>query len=413
MGHRVPRRVLPFRVVLVAAFAAAVPASACAPTADQDAAASEGAASKAALEPLDDGDFTATISKDFLQQTHALPPAVFETKWKASRSDSALMFFRAYPGGYHKDFAANLKGSARSKIPAGTGLCFGDPHPDNFGFLKFDSNVLYGFNDLDDSGTCPVALDALRYVTAVSLYFGDKDLVESVAKRYVEVLTGSVKDTDVVKDWRKLRDDHAPNFGDRRADKLDELMKGDALLLGENLSSPTAAERTAITDIVTRTQPGTTVLDVATVQRDGGGSGGLARYWALVSHGSSRTLLELKEAAKPGVDFGIDARPVAFNARLADLKQQFWGVSSEKDYVYVTTLGKTFLVRDRLAKASLALEDLKKKDLEDVLQTQAEILGLLHKRTLHVSSDQEGKALRGWLEDSSKVVASRWKKAFK
>src|SRR5262249_59112239 len=115
-----------------------------------------------------------------------------------------MIVFRVYHAAYHKDFAVNLRTEARAKIPAARGLCVGDAHPDNFGFLKFDTTMLYAFNDLDDSGHCPVALDALRYITAVRLFF-DKDLAETAAKRYVKVLKGEISEADAHQDVDKIR----------------------------------------------------------------------------------------------------------------------------------------------------------------------------------------------------------------
>lgn len=372
----------------------------------------EGALTGAATQPLAAEDFTAELSRGFIEGTHSLSKEVFDTKWKASRSESALMFFRAYPGAYHKDFAANLKPAAKAKIPMAKGLCLGDAHPDNFGFLRLDSKVIYNFNDLDDSGHCVLALDALRYVAAVRLYF-DADLAKTAAKRYLSVLSGERTEPEAKKEISDLRDELKPDFAERRNDKLEALVTDDALEVTEGMKAVSAANRTKLMDAAKSAIPGVTPLDVVEVEREGGGSGGLTRYWVLVRRGGSRTLLELKEAATPGVDFGIDAKPIGRASRLSLLKREIWGVPTDKDYVYVDVLGKTFLVRDRLAKASLDLPKMKKKELEDVIQAQATVLALLHKGKLQVANEGEAAALRRWLEDSSDVIAARWRKAFK
>lgn len=356
-------------------------------------------------------DFTSDLSKGFIEATHTLSAGAFDTKWKASRSKSALMFFRAYPAAYHKDFASNLRPSALAKIPAGSGLCFGDAHPDNFGFLRLEDTTLYAYNDLDDSGHCPVALDALRFVTAVRLYFG-KDLAEAAADRYVKVLSGERTIADAKTDVAKLRDERAPDFDARRGDKLGEVVAGDALILGDGVVAASAATRKEVSTAVTRALPGLTVLDVAEVEREAGGSGGLARYWLLVERASSRTVLELKEAAKPGVDHGLDARPMSEATRLSSLEKDLWGITPKGDYFYVKSLGKTLLLRDRMAKASLDLGDLKDKELERAIEAQAGIVAMLHQRALTVANEEEAKTLRRWLEHSSDTLAQRWKKAY-
>jgi hypothetical protein len=379
---------------------------------DGDVGEGDGALTGASLEPFTDQDFTTDISKEFIQGTHSLSKEAFETKWKASRSDSPLMFFRAYPAAYHKDFAANLKPGARAKIPSARGLCLGDAHPDNFGFLKFDQKVEYSFNDLDDSGNCPLGLDALRFVTAVRLYF-DGDLAKTAAKRYVSVLRGDTTEADARHDIIKVRDDNQPDFAERRTDKLGDLVKQDTIKVDDGMSSISEPTRKAVFDAATRVFPTITPLDAVEIQRDAGGSGGLTRYWLLIRRGSARGLLELKEAATPGVDFGIDPKPIKRDGRLQELKHDIWDVTTDKDYVYSDALGKTFLVRDRLAKASIDLPKMKRKDLEDVIQAQASILALIHKGAMKVGSDDAASALKHWLEDGSDVMASRWKHAFK
>ena len=127
-----------------------------------------------------------------------------------------------------------------------------------------------------------------------------------------------------------------------------------------------------------------------------------------MERGGSRTILELKEAATPGVDHGLDAKPMSKSSRLGSLKRDLWGVSTSTDYFYVEALGKTFLLRDRMAKASIDLADVRSKDLEKIIEAQASIIALVHKKTINV----EPKAYARWLEDSSQTLADRWKKAY-
>jgi hypothetical protein len=321
------------------------------------------------------------------------------------------MFFRAYPAAYHNDFVTNLKASALSKIPVGSSLCFGDAHPDNFGFLELEGSTRYAYNDLDDSGHCPVALDALRYVTAVHLKF-DKDLAKVAADRYVKVLRGAMSEADATQDVARVRADHAPLMAEHRAAKLKELVADGHLVLGDGVVPVFPSARSAVSEAVATALPGLVVLDVVEVEREVGGSGGLSRYSVLVRRDASLALLELKEAATPGVDRGLDAKPMSQATRLASLKKDLWGVTLDAEYFYVKTLGKTFLLRDRLAKAPLDLAELDKKDRERAVEAQAAILAMLHKGTLEVVSDGEAETLRTWLEDSSDALAHRWMHAY-
>jgi len=393
---------------LVALLAAALAAAGCGASGDPIAEDEDEIRGRATALAADD--FTSDLSKGFIEGTHAISPSAFDAKWKTARADTPVKFLRAFPAAYHKDFAANLRPRGLAKIPAGSGVCFGDAHPDNFGFLRFDDVTLYAYNDLDDSGRCRVAVDALRFVTAVRLTF-DRSMVEAATKRYVKVLSGETSEADARDDVARLLGEHAPRFESRREEKLGELTTGDALVLGDGVVPVGAATRTAVEGAVTGALPGTRVLDVAEVERDGGGSAGLARYWALVTRGSSRTVLELKETTTPGVDHGLDALPTTGATRLTSLEKALWGVTPKRDYLPVKTLGKSFLLRDRMAMAPLDLGDLKGKELERVVEAQAGMIALLHKPALAIASNGDAKALRSWLEHSADTLARRWERA--
>jgi hypothetical protein len=143
---------------------------------------------------------------------------------------------------------------------------------------------------------------------------------------------------------------------------------------------------------------GASVLDVAQRPRDGGGSGGLARYWALVDLAGQRTILELKETATPGVEFGYVAQHVELGARLPVLLSAFWSVTQGSDY-FAANIGKRkFLVRDRTRKASVDPKS-------EHRAAQASFLGALHRGKWQTMKRD---AIRDWLDDSSKVLAKRW-----
>ena len=110
------------------------------------------------------------LTKEFFRaNTVGVDDAQFEDRWKASLEDP-LLYFRSYV----RPFYAYLK---NVKPPGRIGVCYGDAHPNNFGFVLFGKQLSYVYNDLDDSGPCPAAFDALRYFTALRLLEKDDDLV--------------------------------------------------------------------------------------------------------------------------------------------------------------------------------------------------------------------------------------------
>ncbi|MFX3675396.1 MAG: DUF2252 family protein, partial [bacterium] len=84
----------------------------------------------------------------------------FDLKLKSSL-ERPLMFFRSFTNVYYAD----------TKVPAQIplALCLGDAHPENFGFILFKDRTDYVFNDLDEAGACPIALDTLRYFTSLRM----------------------------------------------------------------------------------------------------------------------------------------------------------------------------------------------------------------------------------------------------
>jgi len=353
----------------------------------------------AKAKPIERGDFTTKLDRAFVRSTQTyLSSDAFAEKWDASR-ESAVLFMRSYPAAYHRD----LTQLPSRRILGEEGICFGDAHPDNFGFIRIGGQTKFVFNDLDDSGYCPIALDAARYFAVLRLYFADSSLTKEVLEQYVD----AVKDLSRAKD---IDDDLRPDWSQVASKALGENVASDKLVLGGELGLPSSSERSALLSLArTDARLATnTVLDVAAVDRVAGGSGGLRRFWLLVSKAGTKTILELKEAAPPGVDFGRHTKTLDGDERLDVLKHALWSTTAKDDYFYVELLGARFLVRNRLAKKSVKLGDLSSKDRTKVLLAQASVMARLHApRWSHVKKDE----LRSWLDDSSKVLAERWERA--
>lgn len=355
---------------------------------------------RATADALGDGDFGDALDRRFIRATNAnLDEATFGKKWDASLASSVL-FMRAYPAAYHAD----LLQIPTKRILGAEGLCFGDPHPDNFGFLRVGDATVFSFNDLDDAGYCPIAFDAARYFAVLRLYFDDKDLTAEVLEQYVDTVKDPLRAV-----W--LKSSLAPDWAAVSASVLSEAARGDALALGGELSAVAGAERDAVLRVAATDPTLSTyrVLDVGAVAREAGGSGGLRRYWLLVEKGSGatkrRTILELKETTTPGAAFGRHSKELPVATRLATLKSTFWGGSSSGDYFYVTLSGARFLVRDRATKKSVKLDPKGGKATTDVLLAQASVMARLQAKYWRAVKKDD---LRAWLHDSSKTLAHRW-----
>ena len=337
------------------------------------------------------------LDKAFIRATHPhLDDATFERKWREALV-SPVMFIRAFPAAFHRT-ATGLT------APGSEGLCLGDAHPGNFGFLDVGGRAQFAYNDLDDSGYCRAAIDALRYFTALHLFFNDAGLVKDVLERYVDVLKDPSKADQV-------KGKHWPDWADVRGKGLAKNTRG-AQLTGDTLSAVSARDGTAIAQLLASTKPykSARVLHVAAVARDSGGSGGLRRYWALVERSGGRTIVELKESTTPGVEWGTSTRKLPFATRLAPLKAAFWSTRDTNDYFYVGWARAWFLVRDRFTKKSLDVLELGAGDRKDVMQAQVSHMAALHTRAL---SEVKKDELRAWLATHAASQAALWSAAYR
>ncbi len=119
-----------------------------------------------------------------------LSDSLFDAKMKEALQDSSLMFLRSFVNTYYSDLAAS--NNSQNII-----YCLGDAHLENFGFLLFGSRTRFVFNDLDDSGPCPLEFDILRYFAAVDLAMNDTQLVSDLIEEYVAVLNNKKNPADL------------------------------------------------------------------------------------------------------------------------------------------------------------------------------------------------------------------------
>jgi hypothetical protein len=361
-----------------------------------------------AAKPLSAKSFGEPLTKAALRASNDnLPDDLFETKWSASLAESPLMFFRAYPGAYHADLAQ----VASTSLPGAETVCFGDAHLENFGFLRFDGDTRFLYNDLDDSGYCTASVDALRYFAAIRLAYDDDSLLEDLVEAYVDGLKDSSRRADIpsslAPDWSSVREK-----GLAKVVVDDRFVPGGKDGLGPASDDIAQGVRAAVAGVAALA--GAEILDVAVLDRTSGGSGGLARYWVLLNpspgtSGPKKTIYELKETALPGTERGRSSDVFDPATRLDELKELLWHTDTERDYVGVALFGRAFLLRDRLAKKSVDLTELSSKDRRKVLAAQVGLLAARHA----VAFDKVKKDdLRPWLMASSTTIAQRWSDLF-
>jgi hypothetical protein len=347
-------------------------------------------------------EFGTPLDRDLIRSSDGfLKDAAFAEKWTTSL-ESPLTFFRAFPSAYYRD----LRGVESRGVPGGQGIICGDPHPANFGFVKTAGGTEFVFNDFDDSGRGPVAIDALRYFTALRLAFPDK---KKVFSRTLDAYVSAVKNPTIVPPPRSV----VPQWPDVQAKNLRKFTSKEGFRFEPNtrLTPAPATLAASVRSLVEHDDRfgSARVLDVGLRERDYGGSAGLLRIWVLVKrHGEDPGIIELKEAGPSAVgELGGEPLPPA--QRVEILKQAFLKKPASNDLFSAELDGKHFLARDRSRMSNVDIEDLSKEDRNDLLRAQASVMANVHRGGW---AGVDGHDLRDWLDVSSEVLAERWQKAY-
>jgi uncharacterized protein DUF2252 len=358
---------------------------------------SRGAAAPAAA-PLSPRDFHAQLTVAKLRAYHPeAPDALFSRRGLGS----ADRLMRAFVAAYWADLAQ----IPLARVPGGIGLCFGDAHPENFGFLKIGRRTVFGFNDLDDSGVGPVALDAARYFAVLRLRTDDPDLVDRAIERYARVVRhrdrAKVPPHHLEPDWRHIKK------------QVEEAVDGDRLIKDDTTGlEPVSAERARDIEQAMNACAelrGARFLDVGFLARDVGGSAGLDRYRVLVDRGGKHDVLELKRSARPGIEALGLVEPLEMEERLPILKRAFWGSEDARDDFYLAIDGVRFLVRDREAMGKLDPFDLHRHDRRKAILRQVDAMATLHGASWGAERRSE---IGDWIDGTSRTLAARWRAVF-
>lgn len=342
--------------------------------------------------PIAASDFTHPLDKAYIRGLQTwIDDVTFELKWTAMHAD-AISFLGGADSAFHADLA-----SRAAALPGGEVICHGDAKLDNFAWLRIGNTSVFSDGDFDDAGPCPAAADALHFLVATDLQFASSVLDEQALAAYVATVMSpdaatAIDPATAPASWDTLQ-----------ADGVDKDTHGDAIALGGEVQAPTSDERAAVTALVTAdARFPRTLLDVARDVKTDGGSAGLHRYWVLVEDAQHpRTIIELKELAKPGTEFGAHAMTLDGPDRFDVLKQFWWNAPAPGDHFAVDLLGSRFVARDRYRRAAAKQQSM--------LAAEASLLALRH-RGAWTGTDPV--ALTTWLRDSAAVVTARWRTAF-
>jgi hypothetical protein len=326
-----------------------------------------------------------------------LSESAFEAKFNGAL-ERPLMFMRSFVNTYYADAPSTLS-------PDNLIFCLGDAHPENFGFLEINNTSRYVFNDLDDSGLCPYELDVLRYFTALHMSESDDQLLKSLIREYVQVLTRA-------RESRPLPSRLDRSLERRRLRNLDRHTSGDAFNKeSDDFDAMKAEDKEALllklAQVYKRKQ--LTFLDAVSVERETGGSGGLRRFWVLVDDSGEKDILELKEISTPGTEYG-EWQPLEFNSpseRLEQTKKNLWS-GSPRFYHVFNYQDLSYLLRSR-TKDDLNLARLNERDKLRAYRVQVGLMADHHRSELR---DAEFKGLEKWLYRNTQTMVERYRNSY-
>ncbi|PIP89372.1 MAG: hypothetical protein COW01_04205 [Bdellovibrionales bacterium CG12_big_fil_rev_8_21_14_0_65_38_15] len=332
---------------------------------------------------------TAKMTKSQLREDYDfLSDENFKNKLSESL-ESPLMFYRSFPISYYKDI--KLVESAKE------GICLGDGHIDNFGFILFEKDTKYLFNDLDDSGLCPLPLDALRYFSSLHFFSLSNDQIQNLISYYIAHLDGTPDVPDMpaslVEDLEK-----------KRLKNLKKHTIDYHFILDDEVIATSNELKTKISEVVVEKFSAVKVYDVATYLKDDGGSGGLNRYWVLVEDQASQfDIIELKQRATPATLFSTTSQTPL---ELTSLAKNIWG-ELPVYFEEIELNEKQYQVRSR-TKEDINLNKVDADAREAVLKIQVAFMARHHK----LYEAQNDRRSSEWFYLNSKLIAKRFLQAF-
>jgi hypothetical protein len=345
-----------------------------------------------------------SLSKNFFfQHAQGISADTFQERWERSLKNPHR-FFRSHVRAYYA-ITQNI-------VPAHApiGLCLGDAHVQNFGFLEGENGEpRFLYNDLDDSGMCPVWLDALRYFTSLHLSGANSSDVSALIKFYGEQLTSrespSIVPAQLVPDFSKIRKkllkkSVSGDFFKRESGSLETVSQEKINAISALIKSSFQRE----------SYPSVNIVDIVESKGQGGGSFGLTRYWVLVSENGSKDILEVKQTVKPASEF--KAWGQIPSPRLQSLKTNLWGnPRAARIYTEGTALGETWTIRSR-TKDSADPEDFDDAARLPIYRAQVSLMAGVHRKTENTSLEKSFTTLETWLEHTSQNVAQLYKNIF-
>jgi hypothetical protein len=300
---------------------------------------------------------------------------------KLQEAQDSFHFLRTYVDYFYlliKKNQSNL--NTVSSLMKYSGLCVGDAHAENFGFLlQNDLEPLFTVNDVDDFGPCPVVLDIFRFM--VSSKIDDSTLsIKKILENYQSGLQDDKQPLpEVLKKMKKKAEEDGMSPSSSKI-KNQQFIREPGII---EINSET--QNLIFAKIQDSLQMNLTILDLVETVKKGGGSGGLQRYEILALNKSRELIhLELKEEITPAI------YPVA-TAPIPDVRTKIMqalaieqGPNSSPYYGVIELNTRSFLIRPRFSgNQGVTLSDQKNiSETRDIMMYEAYRLGQIHSQSL-------------------------------
>ena len=331
---------------------------------------------------------------------------------KVRKASSPLKFFRAFPPLYYRLFDLK-KDSLPSQIKKATaypGWCAGDAHPENFGVLVGEGHhAQFALIDLDDSGPCTIVADLLRFLVAAKQSLPEspdgRDTLGRLLDAYFDGVEGRVKLSAPVK---KILSD-----AEQKLEFNEELRVYEDQL--ELTASVSLKEKQSLIKLLSSIYGPVSQFEATRYAKNSGGSAGVLRYRVRFKTKSEIIVLELKTVGRPAVFFEREGGSApSSDPTMVDPIQRvrqalaFTAPEGRSKHFQVKQLEKIpMLISPRYRGIrSIELErdsDGFGRDALRILRDEAAVLGSLHSRSRHRTSE--------YLRDLRQVTPEQWESA--
>lgn len=299
---------------------------------------------------------------------------------KLNSANDSFLFYRSFVDYFYLLVKKNELNLSTASLKNTEGLCVGDAHAENFGFV-IDNNLasMFTHNDLDDSGVCPLAYDYLRMSVSYYLYDNEAPLKEAL-KAYLTGLKRSflTMPKPVEKMYLKSMEKSIA-ISEKKISNNKFIRKPEYQEVSPSDFKP--IKNLVETNLATFNL---TVLDIVATQKDSGGSAGLSRYEVLAKYKNDLIQLELKELAAPSIYPVSSKNAMSALDRISLALNYIHGVEYSRFYKVLSYQAKDFLLRPNKFPNFVGVELSKNslKENREIIHYEFYVLGLIHSSTM-------------------------------